>query len=42
MMGFSKVCIPKKNYELNINPKDYKIKVIPCETLSDYEQEVFA
>lgn len=42
MMGFSKVCIPKKNYELNINPKDYKIKVIPCETLDDYEREVFA
>jgi predicted ATP-dependent protease len=42
MLGFSKVCIPKKNYDLNINPKDYKIEVIPCETLDDYEREVFA
>lgn len=41
MMGFSKVCIPKKNYKLNINPKDYKIRVVPCETFSDYEREVF-
>ena len=37
--GFKRVLIPKRNYELNINPKDYKIKVIPCETLADYIKE---
>jgi len=41
MMGFSKVCVPKKNYDLNVNVKDYKIEVVPCETLSDYERECF-
>ena len=39
--GFKKVLIPKKNYEQNIDPKDYKIKVVPCETLEDYMREIF-
>lgn len=42
MMGFSKVCIPKRNFELNVKQKDYTIIIVPCETLSDYEREVFA
>jgi lon-related putative ATP-dependent protease len=39
--GFKKVCIPEKNYENNIVPSDYKIKIIPCKTIEDYEREVF-
>jgi len=39
--GFKKVLIPKKNYEQNIDPKDYKIEVVPCETLEDYMREIF-
>jgi len=38
--GFKRVLIPKRNYEVNINPSDYKIKVIPCLTLKDYEKEI--
>jgi len=37
--GFSKVVIPKKNYEHSIDVRDYKIKVVPGETLDDYLQE---
>lgn len=40
--GFKKVCIPQINYDHNINPKDYTIKIIPCKTLDDYIREVFA
>jgi len=38
--GFKRVLIPKRNYEVNVNPKDYKIEVIPCETLEDYIKEI--
>jgi len=34
--GFKKVLIPKKNYRLSIDPTDYKIEVVGCETLDDY------
>lgn len=40
-LGFKKVLIPKLNYEKDIKPKDYKIEVIPCETLEDYKKVVF-
>ena len=38
--GFKRVLIPKRNYELNVNQKDYKIKIIPCSTLEDYIKEI--
>jgi len=38
--GFKKVLIPKRNYDKNINPKDYKIEVVGCETLEDYIREI--
>lgn len=34
--GFRKVVIPKKNYDHSIDPRDYKIEVVPAETLDDY------
>ncbi|MEM1588892.1 MAG: S16 family serine protease [Candidatus Bathyarchaeia archaeon] len=37
--GFKKVVIPKKNYEHSIDPKDYKIEVVPAATLNDYLRE---
>lgn len=40
-MGFKKVCIPKRNFEKNINPYDYTIEVVGCETIKDYIREVF-
>jgi len=39
--GFSKVLIPQKNYENDIIPDEYKIKVIGCSTIEDYERELF-
>lgn len=38
--GFKRVLIPKRNYELNVDLSDYKIKIIPCETLEDYIKEI--
>jgi len=38
---FREVVIPKCNYEVNINPKDYKIKVTPAETLEEYIEACF-
>jgi len=38
--GFKKVLIPKRNYELNINPDDYTIEIVGCETLEDYKKEI--
>lgn len=40
-MDFKKVCIPKRNFEKNINVSDYKIKVVGCTTLQDYMRECF-
>lgn len=40
--GFKKVCIPEKNFEHDIVPSDYKIKVVPCKTINDYEREVYS
>jgi len=40
MWGFSKVCIPMKNYKHSIDPADYTIKIVGCRTLSDYLKEV--
>jgi len=40
-MGFKKVLVPKRNYELNVNPKDYKIEIVPCATLAEYMREMF-
>jgi Lon-like ATP-dependent protease len=40
-MGFREVCIPLRNFEKNINPADYTIKVVGCRTLADYMKEVF-
>ena len=37
--GFKKVVIPKKNFEHSIDVNDYKIEVVPAETLDDYLQE---
>jgi len=37
--GFKKVVIPKKNYERSIDPKDYKIKIVPAATLEEYLKE---
>jgi len=39
--GFKKVLIPKVNYDKNIKPKDYKIKIVGCRTLEDYKKEIF-
>jgi len=39
MWGFKKVIVPAKNYKHSIDPRDYKIKVIPGETLDDYLRE---
>lgn len=38
-MGFEKVCIPKRNFEKNIDLKNYKIKIVGCTTLEDYVRE---
>jgi Lon-like ATP-dependent protease len=37
--GFKKVVIPRKNYEYSIDPRDYKIEVVPAATLDDYLKE---
>jgi Lon-like ATP-dependent protease len=37
--GFKKVVIPQKNYEHSIDPRDYKIVVVPAATLDDYLKE---
>jgi lon-related putative ATP-dependent protease len=39
--GFSKVLIPLKNYENDIIPSEYKIKVVGCQTIEDYAREIF-
>ena len=39
MWGFKKVIVPAKNYKHSIDPRDYKIEVIPGETLEDYLKE---
>ena len=39
--GFSKVLIPKKNYENDIIPDEYKIKVVGCATIEEYMKECF-
>ncbi len=39
--GFRKVCIPRKNYENDIVPSDFKIKIVPCDTIEDYMRECF-
>ena len=38
--GFKKVLIPKRNYEFSINPDDYEIEIVGCETLEDYKKEI--
>ena len=38
-MGFEKVCIPKRNFEKNIDLSNYKIKIVGCTTLEDYIHE---
>ena len=38
-MGFTKVCIPLRNFEKNINPSNYKINIVGCTTLEDYMRE---
>jgi Lon-like ATP-dependent protease len=40
-MGFKKVLIPMKNFERDIDPKDYTIKVIGCATLDEYTKHCF-
>ncbi|MFQ5759089.1 MAG: S16 family serine protease, partial [Candidatus Bathyarchaeia archaeon] len=40
--GFKKVVIPAKNYEHSIEPRDYRIEVVPGETLGDYLRECLA
>jgi Lon-like ATP-dependent protease len=37
--GFKKVVIPQKNYEHSVDPRDYKIDVVPAATLDDYLKE---
>jgi len=37
--GFSKVCIPQKNYENDIEPTDYTIQIVSCSTIEDYIKE---
>jgi Lon-like ATP-dependent protease len=39
MWGFKKVVIPAKNYKYSTDPSDYKIEVVPAETLEDYLEE---
>jgi Lon-like ATP-dependent protease len=39
MWGFKKVVIPAKNYKYSADPNDYKIEVVPAETLEDYLDE---
>jgi Lon-like ATP-dependent protease len=39
MWGFKKVVIPAKNYKYSADPSDYKIEVVPAETLDDYLEE---
>jgi Lon-like ATP-dependent protease len=39
MWGFKKVVIPAKNYKYSVDPKDYKIEIVPAETLDDYLEE---
>jgi predicted ATP-dependent protease len=39
MWGFRKVVIPVKNYKYSTDPNDYKIEVVPAETLEDYLEE---
>lgn len=39
MWGFKKVVIPAKNYKYSTDPNDYKIEVVPAETLEDYLEE---
>jgi Lon-like ATP-dependent protease len=39
MWGFKKVVIPAKNYKYSTDPGDYKIEVVPAETLEDYLEE---
>jgi Lon-like ATP-dependent protease len=34
--GFKKVVVPQKNYDYSLDPKDYKIEVVPAKTLDDY------
>lgn len=37
--GFKKVCIPRKNYDNSIVPSEFKIKIVPCDTIEDYMRE---
>ena len=39
--GFSKVLIPQKNYENDIIPSEYKIKIVGCSTIEEYAKELF-
>jgi Lon-like ATP-dependent protease len=39
-VGMSKVCIPKKNFEINVKTSDYTIQIVSCETLEDYIREI--
>jgi len=39
MWSFKKVVIPAKNYKYSVEPNDYKIEVVPAETLEDYLEE---
>jgi Lon-like ATP-dependent protease len=39
--GFKKVCVPQVNYDTDVKPSDYTIKVVPCKTLDDYIRECF-
>jgi Lon-like ATP-dependent protease len=39
MWGFKKVVIPAKNYKYSADPNDYKIEVVPAETLEDYLEQ---
>jgi Lon-like ATP-dependent protease len=39
--GFSKVLIPQKNYENDIIPDEYKVKVVGCATIEEYMRELF-
>jgi ATP-dependent Lon protease len=37
--GFKRVIVPQKNYEYSLDPRDYKIEVVPAKTLDDYLKE---
>jgi predicted ATP-dependent protease len=37
--GFKKVIVPQKNFDYSLDPRDYKIEVIPAKTLDDYLKE---